>query len=534
MFRKFFILITILCLLLQADFVLAQTLTPNDPYYNKQWYLDTLNMPEVWPQEIGSSSVVIAVIDSGVDIGHPDLHDNIWVNQKEIGGDSIDNDQDGYVDDLNGWDFIDNDNDPRPKYSSNCIADLTCVQEAIYHGTLISGIAAAVGNNSQGIAGIGWQTKIMPLRVLDDYGNGSTENVVQAIDYAIKNKADIINLSFVGSDYDGQLAAGIERAYNAGIVIVGSAGNSELNWVFNNEVQGFVQTSQPVDLDVNKRYPVCYLSGQGEKMLIGVASSDANNVLSKFSNYGSSCVDVVAPGQDVFGALVYDANAPRLNEYYGGNFSGTSLAAPVVAGIAALIKARQPNLTNKQIRDLILNNTYNIDNLNPTLAGKLGHGLIDPVKIFKVMAVSGIGSKLIKSDEKTIYYLASNGKRYVFPDDQTFLSWFDNFDGIKQVSNSDLAQIPFGGIITYRPGSLIKITTDPKVYEVSKGGVLRWLVDEQAASLFYGSNWPNQVHDVSDAFFTNYKLGDNLDATVSFNPLTEKLSVGSIEENLGL
>jgi len=534
MSRRFFILIIIVSLLCQADFCLAQVLEPNDPYYNKQWYLNKLNLPAVWSQETGKSSVIVAVIDSGVDIDHPDLHDNIWVNQKEIGGDGLDNDQNGYVDDINGWDFIDNDNNPKPKYSTDCITNLTCIQEAIYHGTLISGIIAALGNNNLGISGIGWQTKIMPLRVLDEYGNGSTANVVKAIDYAIKNKADIINLSFVSSYYDGQLASALERAYKAGLVIVGSAGNAELSWQFNNGLQEFAQTSQPVDLDVDKRYPVCYTSSQGEKILIGVASSDVNNKLSNFSNYGSSCVDVVAPGQDIFGTLVYDASAPTLNEYYGGNFSGTSLAAPIVAGIAALIKASQPDLNNKQIRDLILTNTVNIDNLNPTLAGKLGQGLIDPVKIFQTMAISGIGSKLIKGEEKTIYYLASDAKRYVFPDDQVFLSWFDDFRGIKQISSADIAKIPLAGIITYCPASLIKIQTDPKVYEVSKGGVLHWLSDEQLASRFYGQNWQKQVHDVSDAFFTNYKLGASLDPVAVFNPLIEKLSVASIEEDLGL
>jgi subtilisin family serine protease len=536
MFRRFFIFITILSLLTQANFCLAQTFTPNDPLLNRQWYVNNLQMSSVWYQETGKSSVVIAVVDSGVDISHPDLHDNIWVNQKEIDGDGIDNDKNGYIDDINGWDFINNVADPRPKYSADCLITLTCVHEAIEHGTVISGIAAAVGNNFQGIAGLSWHTKIMPLRVLDENGIGSTADVANAIDYAVKNKADIINLSFISIYYDDQLFQSIKRAYEAGVLIVSSAGNEEYYWQVNQTSGNYEQVAVPIDLDIDKRYPVCFDAVSGENMIIGVAASDENNRLSVFSNYGSSCVDVVAPGQNIFGTIVYNQAVPELNQSYGGNLSGTSLAAPMVSGIAALIKAHRPEFTNKQIRDFIINNASNIDTLNPSaLVGKLGHGLLAPALIFNAFPQVEVGAKLIKgADSPSIYYLAGDGKRYVFPDAKVYFSWYDSFMDVKIVSPEVLANLPLGGIVNFRPGSLVKIQTDPKVYVVAKGGVLMWLEGDQLPVRFFGANWAQQVNDIADSFFINYKIGTALDNSTTFSPQVERLSVTTIDQDKGL
>lgn len=534
MFRRLFILAIIISLLIQADFVLAQTLVPNDPYLSRQWYLNNLGMSSVWPLETGKGTVVVAIVDSGVDVYHPDLYANIWVNQSEIDGDGIDNDHNGYIDDINGWDFIEQIPDPRPKYSADCLITSTCVIEAIEHGTTISGIIAAIGNNSEGIAGLTWHTRIMPLRVLDENGSGSTALVAEAIEYAVKNKADIINLSFITQYYDQGLFDAIKHAYEAGIVVVASAGNEEYYTQLNSETGKFEQIAEPIDLDQSKRYPVCYDMDSGINMIIGAAASDQNNKLSTFSNYGSNCVDIVAPGQNIFGALTKDVDVKELNSYYGGNLSGTSLAAPMVSGIAALILAHNPDLTNDQVRDYIIHNATNIDSINKsTLAGKLGYGLINPVNIFNAFIQADTGAKLIKGAGDSVYYLANNGKRYVFPDKNLYLSWYDDFSGVKTVSAEALASLPLGGVVNYRPGSMVKIQSDPKVYVVSQSGVLRWLKGDELPAKFFGVSWPAQVRDISDSFFINYKIGETLENWTTFNPQLEKYRVVSIDQDLG-
>jgi subtilisin family serine protease len=195
----------------------------NDEFYSEQWYLDKIGIENFWKITTGSAKITIAVIDSGVDIEHPDLKDNIWINEDEI-VDGIDNDRNGFVDDLNGWDFIRNSNDPRPTVDSD-----NFTIESVNHGTIISGIISAKGNNDIGIAGINWHSKIMPLRVLDSAGQGSINNVIKAINYAINNGAQIINLSFSGKLDDPRLKEIIKQANQKNVIIVTAAGNEGFN-----------------------------------------------------------------------------------------------------------------------------------------------------------------------------------------------------------------------------------------------------------------------------------------------------------------
>ena len=172
-------------------FAVPQAVIPNDPSYPEQWYLDKIGAPEAWGIKSDSSNIIIAVLDTGVDIDHPDLYKNIWINEDEIKDNGIDDDNNGYIDDVNGWDFFNKVADPNPKFSEGF------TEIGLHHGTIVAGIIAAEGNNNFGITGINWSAKIMPLKVLSDKGEGSTVEVIQAIDYAIDNGADIINLSFV-------------------------------------------------------------------------------------------------------------------------------------------------------------------------------------------------------------------------------------------------------------------------------------------------------------------------------------------------
>lgn len=518
-FKKILIVVLTAGLLFSADFCLAAGLMPDDTFYGRQWYLTDMQLTNVWAVETGNPEVIIAIIDSGIDVSHPDLHDNIWVNQDEILGDAIDNDKNGYVDDISGWDFVEGNNDPSPKFDSNCIERNLCVAEAVYHGTMISGVAAAVGNNNQGITGVSWRSKIMPLRVLNENGSGNTMDVIRAIDYAVANGASIINFSFVGDTYDPELEAALEKAYRAGLVLVAAAGNVD--------AQG-----HSTNLDQHPMYPVCHKAQNGDDIIIGVGASDQNDKVATFSNYGSDCVDIIAPGKDFFGTIVNSANVPEFNQDYGGGFSGTSLAAPVVAGMAALVKSANSSLTNTQIQNIILNHGQNIDFLNPGFIGDMGHGLLNPMGIFQDASL--VVNKLVKGSNNTIYYIANNGKRYAFMDTTTFLSWYSNFTGVKTILDDTLSGYTLGGIVTYRPGSLVKITTDPKVYAVARGGTLRWLSTESLAQILYGAAWQMGIIDISDSLMANYKMGDPILGIGDYDPVTEKNTAISIDFDKGL
>lgn len=372
----------------EPNFIYRAVAFPNDPNLSLQWYLETVNAKNFWSRELLTREQehitrkpVIAIVDTGVDLDHPDIKDKLWVNQKEIRN-GIDDDSNGYVDDINGWDFFDNDSDSNPSLEGNYDPN------AVKHGTLVASLAAAMNNNAQGIAGIGWYAQIMSLRVLGSDGVGDVLSVVNAIDYAVAQGADVINMSFVGTGFSPSLLSSIRRAYDKGVVVVAAAGNTDP------AVNG-------TDFDVTKSYPVCYDAGLGEQLVIGVASVGRTLVKSPFSNYGS-CIDIVAPGEEVFAAQVYEPSTRGFENYYDGYWSGTSLSAPLVSGTIATLKAIRPNFSVDQYADFIKQSAYEVDSLNPTFRGKLGAGLLDAGKAIelalgKIMPVQrgGAGNYII-------------------------------------------------------------------------------------------------------------------------------------------
>lgn len=325
---------------------------PNDEYLAKQNYIFQTKVPRAWEVTIGTPEVVVAVIDTGVDVNHPDLVRSIWRNADEIAGNGIDDDKNGFVDDTVGWDFVVNSNDPRPS------AEVPFSYTALNHGTIVAGILAAQGNNFEGIAGIAWGARVMPLRALDKDGVGLVENVAEAVHYAIDNGADVINLSFVGDSFSEPLYKALRRAYENGIVVVVASGNTATN------------------LNKSPRYPACFDAPDDENWIIGVSAIDSSDQHIATANYGSDCVDLVAPGDNFFATQVIDSTK-GLNEPYGGPWSGTSLAAPVVSGVAALLKAAYPNLSNDQIISTLLNSSEDIDSRNESKAGELGRGRVN-------------------------------------------------------------------------------------------------------------------------------------------------------------
>jgi len=334
--------------------------TPNDPLYSAQWYLQKIGAPYAWQIKTESPKITVAVLDTGVDIDHPDLRRNIWVNEREIPENKIDDDRNGFIDDVNGWDFVNKVADPRPKFQAGFIDD------EINHGTIVAGIIAAEGNNNFGISGVTWRAQIMPLKVLDDKGEGTTNNVVRAVDYAINNGADIINLSFIILADVPELREVIERAYRANIILVATAGN---------EGQHNISHS----LDEEKVYPVCY--DGGKNMVIGVAATDTLDQKTAFSNYGFACVDIAAPGVSFMGLTVYNPyqryQGNPFNNYYQGYWYGSSMAAPIISGSLALLKAINPKLSREELIDKLLTNAFNVSRLNPGYLGQLGRGRVD-------------------------------------------------------------------------------------------------------------------------------------------------------------
>ncbi|MCR4312552.1 MAG: S8 family serine peptidase, partial [Candidatus Uhrbacteria bacterium] len=271
--------------------------------------------------------VIVAVLDTGVDLDHPDLAANIWTNPWEIASNGKDDDKNGFIDDVHGWDFVQTDNDTSPTLRSDSTIDV------LSHGTVISGLIAGVGNNDIGIAGLGWNVRIMPVRMLSINGSGNEQDAADAIDYAVNNGADVINLSFAGNQADALLTNAVQRAYEANVVVVAALGNDARD-----------TNAVPV-------YPAC-LKSSVDDWVIGVASSDVDDYASGFSNYGSSCADVSAPGEDIFGPMFENISEGYTDEYMGG-WTGTSVASPLVAGTAALLLSAYPSLSPDDVRTLI-------------------------------------------------------------------------------------------------------------------------------------------------------------------------------------
>ena len=210
---------TACCLLLFPFLISAASVSTDDTFLGRQWYLDSISTRDGWNVTTGSRDVIVAVLDGVMDITHEDLQQNIWANQGEIAGNGKDDDGNGYADDLHGWNFVTNSPDVEPRMSVNGS------DEAWMHATAVASIIAAAGNNDIGISGVAWRVRIMPLVVLDETGTGGDQQVMRAIRYAVANGADIINLSVFGAEHDETLAWTIREATAQGVLIVSAAGN---------------------------------------------------------------------------------------------------------------------------------------------------------------------------------------------------------------------------------------------------------------------------------------------------------------------
>lgn len=294
---------------------------PNDPRFNEQWALAKIGATNAWALTTGRSNVVVAVLDSGVRYNHEDLAANMWRNPNEIPGNGIDDDGNGYVDDVYGIDAVSNDSDPIDDRIS-----------FIYHGTACAGIIGAVGNNGVGIAGLNWSVQVMALRLAATSNFIASAWMVECFEYVLAMKNRGVNIRVTSNSYGGDDAPSlavrdaIEAAGNAGILNVFAVGNSTTN------------------LDVRCDYPACFRLAS----MINVAASDTADNLATFSNYGATNVDLAAPGVNIVTTDGITTNA------YNPIFSGTSASAPFVAGAAALLAAAYPSATIVEIKRALM------------------------------------------------------------------------------------------------------------------------------------------------------------------------------------
>ncbi len=381
---------TVIAFVLMVVPITALAKIPNDPLFEQQWYLEHIGAPAAWDVATGSRDIVVAVLDTGVVRAHPDLQHALWVNQKEILGDAIDNDHNGYIDDANGWDFIDDDAIPEPVFVEGFLP------EAMHHGTLVAGIIGAQGNNHRGITGVAWNVRIMPLRVLDSFGHGDSVRVRQAIEYAVANGADVINMSFIGIAEDPNLANAVQEAYNAGVVLVAAAGNGTENLEGN---------AVGLNLDQEALQPVCLDAMIGKNILVGVAATDKHDKKAVFSNFGESCVDISAPGVQFIGAQAKNLDAGEgFRNWYGGYWNGTSAATPVVTGALALAKSMRPDLPNDLLIKLLETTAKELPfaELETGEVHALGVGRIDLAAYVQAVQQVSAGSVLPSTSDKGV------------------------------------------------------------------------------------------------------------------------------------
>jgi len=356
-------------------------LEPNDPLYPRQYHWPRVNAPEGWDMTTGSQEIVVAVIDSGMDMDHEDLASRVWINADEIPGNGTDDDGNGYPDDVNGWDFIEDDGDPTP-HPTDPVG-----QFGANHGSHVAGLIGAATNNATGVAGHDWECRLMTLRVFDEDGGGCTTDVViAAIDYAVDNGAHVINMS-IASLYTRALDAPLQRARQNGVVVVAAAGNESHEF-----------TDDPTTWES----PVCNDGSNPaeDNWVLGVAATDENDVKADFSNYdGSSTktfVDVCAPGVNILSCYIYDP-ANGFDQPYG-PMDGTSMACPIVAGLVALVRASEAGLSPLEVINKIKDTCDNIDELNPPYAGELGAGRINTAEAIGMDLPPGPPRAVIAAD----------------------------------------------------------------------------------------------------------------------------------------
>lgn len=314
---------------------------PNDPLFRTLWGLSNTgtNEPqasvsgvagadiralEAWNITKGEKRIKVAVVDTGIDYNHPDLKDQIWTNLAELNGKpGVDDDGNGYIDDIHGYDFANKDGDP---------------MDGNGHGTHCAGTIGAIHDNGIGVAGVMGEVTLVPIKFLSDSGSGSTEQAIEAIDYGVKLGVDIMSNSWGGGEFAQSLMDAISKASDAGIIFVAAAGNDSSN------------------NDKTPHYPSSY----NLPNIVGVAGLTAQNELADWSNYGSS-VHIAAPGKNINSTI--NGNAYKV-------FSGTSMATPHVAGVLGLLLSKEGRMSHADLKERLISTADEVSKLR----GKVNRG----------------------------------------------------------------------------------------------------------------------------------------------------------------
>ncbi len=332
---------------------IAAAFVPNDPMVGQLWGLDSarnvdIDAPEAWSITTGNPATIVAVLDTGIDLGHPELAGHVWTNPGEVAANGVDGD--GYVDDIHGWNFVSDTND---------------VQDDNGHGSHVSGTIAATGNDGAGVVGVDWDATILPLKILAADGAGGIEAAIAAIGYAVREGARVINASWTLDSLSQPLVDAIRDAGSHGVVFVNAAGNGGAN---------------------NDRTPAGRARPSNQ---ITVAAIDPAGRLAAFSNYGRRSVDLAAPGVAI------------LSTVPGGyaSYSGTSMATPHVSGVVALLAGLHPEYTADQLVARILATTKPLGSLkNKTKTG----GMVDAAFALGVEAPGGTASTRLRGGSRPV------------------------------------------------------------------------------------------------------------------------------------
>lgn len=408
---------------------------PNDPGFttnqaniDKQWGLPKANFLKAWRETTGSEDIIVAVIDTGIDATHEDFEDTHFVP---------------------GYDLV---NDRILRSSQN--------SDDNGHGTLVAGVIAATSNNKIGVTGASPNVSLMAIKALNARGSGSASRIAQAIVWAADHGADVINMSLggIGFSHEKTLADAITYAYEKNVVILSAAGNDAA-------ITGGNLDDQPV-------FPIC--NDNGLNMVIGVTATDVNDLKPDFANYGKACVDVAAPGRRILSTINHDPATGQLAPDAYAYASGTSLAVPYVSAQAALLRALNPEASNRQIRDRIIATADKIDQLNliqcvgSSCGGYLGSGRINVAEsINRVLTGLKDGDLVSIEDSSKEIYLINGGKRErvsAYVQNQRFIGLTP-----KSVYFSEVENFPEGTYATPRDGTLVKTADNPTVYYIEGG-----------------------------------------------------------------
>jgi subtilisin family serine protease len=324
----------------EPDYIVHAQVTPNDPSFGELWGMNNtgqtvngdpgtagadIDAPEAWDIFIGDPNFIIDSIDTGVNYLHPDLAANAWINPGEIPGNGIDDDGNGFIDDVHGWDFVNGDSNPMDDNG---------------HGTHTSGTFGGVGNNGIGVTGVNWQCKIMATKFLNSGGSGQISDAVLCLNYATMMGAHVTNNSWGGGGFSQAFSNALDNARDNDCLFIAAAGNFSSN------------------NDGNPFYPATY----SQDNVIAVAATTNNDTMASFSNYGLTTVDIGAPGQTVFSTF---------NSSYA-YLDGTSMATPHVSGVAALVWGANPDWSYLDVKDRLFNSARPI----AALSGKCVTGAV--------------------------------------------------------------------------------------------------------------------------------------------------------------